>query len=97
MSQPPPTSAREYLRVSVDRSGEERSNEDQHADNLAAAPTFGIDSFGEPYRDKGSASRHARKARDDFPRLIDDLTTGNFGADILVLWESSQSSRKVSE
>ena len=83
------TTAREYLRVSHDRSGRERSNDEQHADNVATAKVFGIDSFGEPYRDTGSASRHARKKRDDFARLLDDLASGSFGADLLVLGSSA--------
>ena len=91
------TTAREYLRVSVDRSGEERSNAEQHAENLAAAKSLGIDRFAKPYDDVGSASRHARKARDDFLVLLDDLRDGRFGADVLVLWESSRGSRKVGE
>jgi DNA invertase Pin-like site-specific DNA recombinase len=89
--------AREYLRVSFDRSGRQKSNDEQHADNAAAAPALGIDRFGKPYRDTGSASRHARRERDDFARLLDDLSAGRFGADVLVLWESSRGSRKVGE
>jgi DNA invertase Pin-like site-specific DNA recombinase len=87
---------REYLRVSVDRSGREKSNEDQHTENQAAAERHGI-TLGKPYRDVGSASKYARKKRDDFGRLIEDLGEGRFGAEVLVLWESSRGSRKVSE
>jgi DNA invertase Pin-like site-specific DNA recombinase len=93
----PIPSASEYLRVSFDRTGRERSNDEQHTDNLAAAPSFGIDRFAKPYRDTGSASRHARKRRDDFDRLLDDLDTGRFDADVLMLWESSRGSRKTGE
>jgi DNA invertase Pin-like site-specific DNA recombinase len=89
--------AREYLRVSVDRSGEEKSNVEQHEENVAAAAILGIANFGMPYKDVGSASRHARKSRDNFPLLLGDLREGRFGADVLVLWESSRGSRKVSE
>lgn len=92
-----PTVGREYLRVSRDRSGREKSNDEQHDDNVAAAPSLGIDTLGGPYRDIGSASRHARKKRDEFPQLLDDLTSGCFGADVLVLWESSRGSREVEE
>jgi DNA invertase Pin-like site-specific DNA recombinase len=91
------TTAREYLRVSFDRSGEEKSNAEQHRENLAAASAFGIDRFGKPYDDVGSASRHARRPRDDFSVLLDDLRDGRFEADVLVLWESSRGSRKVGE
>lgn len=88
---------REYLRVSYDRSGRARSNDEQHQDNLDAAPGLGISNFGDPYIDIGSASRHARKKRLDFGRLLDDLDGGRFGADVLLIWESSRGSRKVSE
>ena len=87
--------AREYLRVSLDRSGRERSNEEQHDDNVAAADEHGW-RLGTPYRDTGSASRHS-KSRDDFDRLIGDLESRQFGAQLLVLWESSRGSRQVGE
>ncbi len=86
--------AREYLRVSYDTSGRERSNDEQHDDNVAGFPTW---TFGKPYRDTGSASRHATKRRDDFDVLIADLAADRFGAAHLVLWESSRGSRKVGE
>jgi site-specific DNA recombinase len=88
--------AREYLRVSLDTSGRERSNEEQHADNVAAAEADGWH-LGTPYRDTGSASRHARTNRDAFDRLVDDLQHGRFGAALLVLWENSRGSRQVGE
>lgn len=87
---------REYLRVSYDRSGRERSPEEQHTDNQRAADARGW-TLGEPYRDLGSASRYATKTRKDFDRLIIDLEEGRFHADVLILWESSRGSRKVSE
>jgi DNA invertase Pin-like site-specific DNA recombinase len=89
--------AREYLRVSVDKSGRERSIDEQAAENRKAARSLGIKKFGTPYKDTGSASRHARKQRDDFRRLLNDLASGRFDADVLVLWESSRGSRKVGE
>jgi len=94
---PPEVVAREYLRVSVDRSGQARSTDEQHAENQAAAESLDW-SLGEPYRDDGrSASRYARKAREDFGRLIEDLERDRFGAGVLMLWESSRGSRKVGE
>lgn len=87
------TTAREYLRVSKDRSGRQRSNQEQQADNRAA---WDFD-FGPHYSDATSASRYARRQRDDWPRLITDIETGTFGAEVLVLWEGSRGSRKVSE
>lgn len=88
--------AREYLRVSLDSSGREKSPEEQHGDNQRAADSRGW-TLGKPYRDIGSASRYAKKARQDFDRLIADLEAGHFDANILILWESSRGSRKVGE
>src|SRR6266567_7515713 len=89
---------REYLRVSQDRSGRARSVEEQHDDNLKAAEAHGFSINGEAYSDVSlSASRYATKVRGDFGRLLADLGHGRFGADVLVLWESSRGSRKVGE
>lgn len=86
---------REYLRVSQDRSGTSKSPDQQHDENAHAFPG----ALGEPYREPGSASasRYARKAREVFTGLLSDLTTGDFGSDALVLWESSRGSRTVGE
>jgi site-specific DNA recombinase len=88
---------KEYLRVSFDRSGRERSHDEQHEDNERACAQHWIRLDQVAYRERGSASRYARKARDDFARLLDDLRAGRFGAEVLVLWESSRGSRKVGE
>lgn len=88
------TRAREYLRVSRDRSGRERSNTEQSDDNRASWPDL---IFGEPYRDATSASRYATKTRDDFAGLLADLAAGRFDADVLVLWEGSRGSRRTGE
>jgi site-specific DNA recombinase len=94
------TTAREYLRVSVDKSGRERSPEEQHDDNERAAEANGW-ALGEPYRDVGSASRYANggngTVRPGFDRLVADLERGRFGAGVLVLWEASRGSRRLSE
>src|SRR4051794_35979397 len=88
--------AREYLRVSVDRSGRARSLDEQHNDNAAVADREGW-SLGAAYRDEAlSASRYARKARGGFADLLSDLDAGRFGAGVLGMWESSRGSRKVS-
>ncbi|MFZ3595829.1 recombinase family protein [Streptomyces sp. BH104] len=89
---------REYLRVSNDRSKQRRSVTEQHDENVAATAEHGI-TLGKPYdgdNDK-SASRFATKRRADFEQLISDLKNGEFGADVLVLWENSRGSRRVSE
>jgi DNA invertase Pin-like site-specific DNA recombinase len=90
--------AREYLRVSYDRSGRERSQDEQHDENAAAAAAHGL-TLGRPYRENGSrsASRYGTKVRDAFAELLADLRKGRFGADVLILWESSRGSRKVGE
>ncbi len=88
--------AREYLRVSFDTSGRERSNEEQHDDNARAAAELGW-ALGNPYRDTGSASRHTTKVRDGFDKLLADLHADRFDADLLLLWESSRGSRRVGE
>lgn len=49
------------------------------------------------YKDVGSASPYARKARDDFDRLVDDLERDRFGVSLLVLWDPSRGSRKLYE
>lgn len=89
--------AREYLRVSKGKGRTARSIRDQHADNLEAEQEYGPWTWGEPYQDTGSASKFARKIRDDFERLVADLTTGDFGkpGDVLVLWEISRLARET--
>ena len=89
---------REYLRVSQDASGRARSITEQNDDNLHSAERHGFTINGEAYSDVAiSASRYARKIRGDFARLLADLEGGRFGADVLVLWESSRGSRQVGE
>lgn len=87
---------REYLRVSLDRSGRERSNDEQHQDHERMAEQHGW-TLGEPYRDVGSASKYGNGKRDGYAKLVGDLEAGRFGADVLLIWESSRGSRKVSE
>ncbi|MEV8245000.1 recombinase family protein [Streptomyces rochei] len=93
--------AREYRRLSDAKGG--TSLDRQGAENAAAAAEHEW-KLGEPYADDGlSASRYARKKRDDFENLVDDLSSGptgrdsRFGADVLMLWESSRGSRRVGE
>lgn len=88
--------AREYLRVSHDKSGRVRSNEEQHDENVPAIERKGW-RLGKPYEDVGSASKYQRKRRADFDRLLADLEGDTFGAHVLILWEGSRGSRKVSE
>ncbi|MCX4823710.1 recombinase family protein [Streptomyces sp. NBC_01142] len=89
---------REYLRVSQDDSGRQRSVTEQHDDNERSTGRHGIGITGRPYVDNGiSASRYTDKTRDDFARLMADLESGAFGADVLVLWENSRGSRETLE
>ncbi|MEV0483768.1 recombinase family protein [Streptomyces sp. NPDC050508] len=89
--------AREYLRVSKGKGKTARSITDQHTDNLAAEADHGPWTWGEPYKDTGSASKFATKVRDDFEKLLADLTSGAFGepGDVLVLWEVSRLARET--
>ena len=94
--------AREYRRLSDAKGG--TSLDDQGTDNAAAADDNDWRLHATPYIDDGlSASRYATKRRDDFEQLVADLRTGPtgrqsaFGADVLMLWESSRGSRKVGE
>jgi DNA invertase Pin-like site-specific DNA recombinase len=90
--------AREYLRVSQDRSGRARSVDEQHTDNVLAGQTRGFSFTGDSYSDVDvSASRFTTKVRGGFDRLISDLCNGRFCADLLVVWESSRGSRRVRE
>lgn len=90
---------RQYLRVSKDRSGKGVSPDQQAAENAAAVAAEGWTLHSDPpYRDSNrSASRYAKREREDFARLVADLTDGTFGADVLILWESSRGSRRLGE
>jgi hypothetical protein len=79
--------AREYLRVSKDSTGRMESPGQQHADNQRAAAASGW-ALGEPYSEPEgvSASRFSLKAREGFDRLVGDIPSGRFGAQILILW-----------
>ncbi len=90
--------ARDYLRVSLDRSGRARSLEEQHADHVRVAGEQGWSLLEGSYRDESvSASRYARKVRGGFDALITDLEADRFGARVLMIWESSRGSRRVGE
>lgn len=90
--------AREYLRVSHDKSGRMRSPAEQHDDNAAAAEREGW-TLGAPYaeREAVGASRYSKGVRAAFAALTADLEAGRFGAEILIMWESGRGSRRLSE
>ena len=90
--------AREYLRVSKDRGKDGKSPAQQSEANARAVAAHGWEMHPEPYKDvdKG-ASRHSRVTRGGYAQLIADIESARFEADILVIWESSRGSRRVSE
>jgi site-specific DNA recombinase len=91
-----PVYAREYRRVSVDESGEEKSIKDQGVDNGRLADRY-VWGMRDPYEDVGSASDFADKQRDDYEDLIADLQADRFNAHILIVWSPSRGSRQVGE
>lgn len=92
------SSAREYLRVSADKSGRGASVTQQHDDNRRAADAAGWELLA-PYREPEavSASRYSVRAREAFTTLLDDIERGAFGASVLMLWEASRGSRRTGE
>ncbi|WP_166805529.1 recombinase family protein [Cryobacterium sp. Hb1] len=89
---------REYLRVSLDRSGTGKSPDQQHDEITTEAQRRGWQVHSSPYRDDNrSASRFATKRREGFAQLIADLDEGRFEANMLAIWESSRGSRRTGE
>jgi site-specific DNA recombinase len=88
--------ARDYLRVSTDRSGVMRSPGEQHTENAELCDRKRW-ALGESYTDEGSASTFQRKRRDDFDRLLSDLRADRFGAHVLIIWEVSRGTRQPGE
>lgn len=81
--------------MSIDRSGRARSVDEQQVDNERVAATEGwqmVATHADPNR---SASRYATRAREAYRRLLADIHGGVL--DVLILWEPSRGSRKVSE
>lgn len=70
--------------------GVRKSIEDQATENRQAAADNGWDLVAE-YADGSSASRFARKARDDWARVLTAVDLHSF--DVLILWESSRGDR----
>ncbi|MEU2774616.1 recombinase family protein [Streptomyces sp. NPDC007162] len=89
--------AREYLSVSKGTGKTARSITDQHRDNIATEADHGPWTWGEPYRDTGSAAEFATKGRDDLEKLLADLTSGASGEPgaVLVRWEVSGLARQT--
>jgi DNA invertase Pin-like site-specific DNA recombinase len=80
-----------YARESKDKT---KSIDDQAAECLSDCQQHGWP-VAARYSDGSSASRFAKRARDDWPKLLVDLDAGRFG--VLVLWESSRGTREPIE
>ena len=59
-----------------DRSGRDRSNSEQQADNRACWPELVF--VDPPYSDSISASKYAHKTRGDYEELVEDLRRDRF-------------------
>jgi len=91
---PDPLDAAVYNRVSDDKNGRSKSTAEQGTENLAACRDEGWTVKGTYTEPEGaSASRFARKAREEWERLFADLKAGMYG--VVVVWETSRSSRRM--
>lgn len=82
-----------YGRASQDRTKRGRSVRDQIADCRHECSVRGWTVVDEYIDLDRSASRHARKTREDYGRLMADIQAGRL--DVLVSWESSRVSRDL--
>jgi site-specific DNA recombinase len=90
----PALDAAVYNRVSDDKNGRSKSTAEQGAENLDACGEQGWTvrgTYTEP--ESASASRFARKAREEWERLFADLKAGMYG--VVVVWETSRSARRM--
>lgn len=85
-----------YERVSDDRSGRERSPEEQRTLNHRDADRFGVN-IVEHYRDTVGASAYTPKTkrRNDWDRLKVDMATG--AIDVLIAWSLDRMTRQAGE
>lgn len=82
-----------YTRVSKDQSGQGDSVTEQEAEARLACAALGW-TVVEVFSDNDvSASRYAKKQREDYPRLLAYLKAE--AVDVLVLWESSRGDREL--
>lgn len=80
-----------YVRASLDRQKKERSVESQESACREVCQSMGWD-VAATYRDNNrSASRYARRAREEFQRLIDDISQ----YDVILTWEASRAARDL--
>jgi site-specific DNA recombinase len=94
MEAPSALPAAVYNRVSDDRKGRSKSPQEQNTENAAACRGQGWTvraTYTEP--ESASASRFARKAREEWERCQRDLAAGDIG--VLVVWETSRGTRRM--
>jgi site-specific DNA recombinase len=93
------TTATEYARVSRDTSGRLRSVEEQTYENHTAADEQGWTWLPTAYAEESEASASAfgTVRRIGFEALLEDLRSGAFPADVLVLWKANRGSRQMRE
>jgi site-specific DNA recombinase len=82
-----------YARASRDPKKRASSTNDQMLENRRECSTNGWDNVGEFVDNDRSASRHARRARDDFEEMVRRVKAGE--ADIIVSWEASRLHRDL--
>lgn len=87
------TSAVIYTRVSLDRNKQARSVGEQEQECRAVCAREGWDVVEVVVDNDISASRYARKARENYPRLLELVASGT--VDVLVTWENSRTSRDL--
>ena len=88
-----PLNAFIYNRASRDPKRRGRSTSDQSAENHAVCEDQGWIVAGEFTDDDRSASRHARRTRDEFEAMAERIRAGE--CDVLVTWESSRANRTM--
>jgi DNA invertase Pin-like site-specific DNA recombinase len=82
-----------YQRASQDKKEQGKSVGDQGKLNVAEINRNGWTDAGSFTDNDLSASRHAKKERPDFERLMDAIRAGKF--DVLVVWEISRNQRDL--
>jgi DNA invertase Pin-like site-specific DNA recombinase len=91
--QPAPLRAFIYNRASRDPKRRGRSTDDQSAENHAECDEQGWQVVGEFTDTDRSASRHAKRTRDEFESMAARIRAGE--CDVLVTWESSRANRSM--
>src|SRR6266498_1995539 len=82
-----------YERASQDKKEQGKSVGDQRKLNLAEIQRYAWRHAGSFKDNDRSASRHATRAREEFPLLMDAIRVGK--GDVLVVWEISRKERDL--